>query len=51
MNTDPKAFKPLGRMDNVLSGSECWALPAVVNGKIYLRDSTNIVCIDASIKK
>ena len=50
-NTDPKEFQLLGRLDNVLAGSECWAMPAVVNGKIYLRDATKIVCLDASAQK
>ena len=48
-NTDPKSFHLLGRLDNVLAGSECWAQPAVVNGKIYVRDATKIVCLDSSI--
>ena len=39
------------KVDRVLTGSECWALPAVLNGKIYLRDGTNIVCVDSSITK
>jgi outer membrane protein assembly factor BamB len=51
MNTDPKAFKLLGKMEGVLSGSECWALPVVLSGKIYLRDGSNIVCLDSSITK
>ena len=50
-NTDPKEFQLLGRLDNVLAGPECWAMPAVVNGKIYLRDATKIVCLDASVQK
>jgi len=50
-NTDPKNFQLLGRIDNVLIGSECWALPAVVNGKIYLRDAGKIVCLDAQVAK
>ena len=50
-NTDPKDFQLLGRVDNVLAGGECWALPAVANGKIYLRDAGKIVCLDASIAK
>ena len=51
MNTDPKDFKLLGQLDGVLTGGECWALPAVLNGWIYLRDGTNIVCLDSSITK
>ena len=50
-NTDPTDFQLLGRLDKVLTGGECWALPVVVNGKIYLRDATNIVCLDATIPK
>ena len=51
MNTDPKDFRLLGRLDNVLAESECWAQPAVVDGKIYLRDSAKIVCLDSSITR
>ena len=50
-NTDPNEFALLGRLDKVLTGGECWALPVVVNGKIYLHDATNIVCLDATIPK
>ncbi len=50
-NSDPANFRLLGRLDKVLTGSECWASPAVFDGKIYLRDATNIVCLVASIPK
>lgn len=50
-NTDPKDFRLHGRVVGTLSGAECWALPAVVNGKIYLRDASKIVCMDATIPK
>ena len=44
---DPTEFKPKGSFTGALTGSECWANPAVVNGRIYTRDGVNVVCVDA----
>jgi outer membrane protein assembly factor BamB len=30
----------------VLSGDECWALPALAGSRLYLRDNKEIVCLD-----
>jgi outer membrane protein assembly factor BamB len=30
----------------VLPGRRCWTMPALANGKLYLRDETEIVCLD-----
>jgi hypothetical protein len=46
-DADPEEFRLRGKLERVLSGSECWALPVLVDGRIYLRDGTKIVCLDA----
>ncbi len=43
---DGKGYTPQGRLPNVLSGSECWALPVYVQGKLFLRDGEKAVCLD-----
>lgn len=43
---DPEQFKLIDKMEGVLKGGECWAAPVVVDGKLYLRDHTRIVCLD-----
>jgi len=34
-NADPKEWKLTGMIKGVLKGSQCWALPVAVNGRIY----------------
>jgi outer membrane protein assembly factor BamB len=43
---DPKEFKLLARIPKVLSGNRNWASPTLVDGRIYLRDEQNVVCLD-----
>jgi outer membrane protein assembly factor BamB len=43
---DGKGYTPQGRLANVLSGGECWALPVYVQGKLFLRDGEKAVCLD-----
>lgn len=50
LNADPKQGRVLGQMENVLNAGECWAAPAVLGGRIYLRDAEKIVCLDAAKK-
>lgn len=45
---DPKEFAFTGFLPNTLSGSECWAMPALADGKLYLRDATKVLCLDVS---
>lgn len=45
---DPKEFAFTGYLPNTLSGAECWAMPALADGKLYLRDGTKVVCLDLS---
>jgi hypothetical protein len=43
---NPAEFNFSGYLPNVLSGSECWAMPALADAKLYLRDSTKVLCLD-----
>lgn len=45
---NPEEFKLLYRKDNALRGPECWALPVLTDGKLYLRDSSRIICWDVA---
>lgn len=46
VEADPKEYKETGRVERVLSGKNNWATPALVDGRIYLRDEKNVVCLD-----
>ena len=47
VDADPKEFRLRGKVDNVLTGGgDCWALPVLLDGRIYLRDATQILCYD-----
>jgi outer membrane protein assembly factor BamB len=41
----PEAFRLIEQKD-VLKGNDCWSAPVLVNGLLYLRDNTRIVCFD-----
>ena len=43
---DPKEFAFTGILEKVLTGSDCWAMPALADGKLYLRDATKVLCLD-----
>jgi outer membrane protein assembly factor BamB len=45
-DADPAEFKLRGQMTGVLSGSQCWATPTVVSGRLYTRDGEKVVCLD-----
>jgi outer membrane protein assembly factor BamB len=47
-DADPKEFLLRGQVPGVLTGSDTWALPVLVDGRIYLRDATKVVCLDAA---
>jgi outer membrane protein assembly factor BamB len=34
----------------VLNGEQCWALPALAGGRLYLRDNKNVICLDLKKK-
>lgn len=48
VEADPESFKLLDKEEGVLKGSDCWAAPTLVAGRLYLRDHTRIVCLDVS---
>jgi outer membrane protein assembly factor BamB len=51
VEANPKEFKEKGQMQSVLDSGECWALPALAGGFLYLRDHHNVVCLDLRAKK
>jgi outer membrane protein assembly factor BamB len=46
IEANPEVYHEKGRVKGVLKGSDCWALPAVAGGRLFLRDHTQIVCLD-----
>lgn len=42
----PEEFRPVATIPDVLSGSRTWALPVLVDGRLYLRDDEKVVCYD-----
>jgi len=41
----PEGYSKVSEVQ-VLSGSECWAAPALTGGLLYVRDNEEIVCLD-----
>jgi outer membrane protein assembly factor BamB len=52
VDADPAEFRLRGKVDKVLSStaSDCWALPVLVDGRLYVRDHTKVVCLDVRPK-
>lgn len=46
VEANPKEYKPLGKTAKLLSGQNNWATPALVDGRIYIRDENHVVCLD-----
>ena len=46
VDADPKEYRPIARVRKVLSGNNNWASPTLEDGRIYLRDEQNVVCLD-----
>lgn len=42
----PDAFRRTGAVAGLLKGNQCWALPALADGRLYLRDHEKLVCLD-----
>jgi hypothetical protein len=40
----PGAFRPKGKLE-VLAGGDCWALPALSRGRLFVRDHEKVVCL------
>jgi outer membrane protein assembly factor BamB len=49
-DADPAEFRLRGKVDGVLTGSHSWALPVLVDGRLYLRDHEKVVCLDVRPK-
>ena len=46
VEANPNEFNLIAKGPKVLSGNDNWATPALVDGRIYLRDEQNVVCLD-----
>jgi outer membrane protein assembly factor BamB len=46
VEASPKEFNLVARVPKVLSGKNNWASPTLVDGRVYLRDEKNVVCLD-----
>ncbi len=46
VEANPKEFNLLAKVPKVLSGNNNWATPTLVNGRLYVRDEKNVVCLD-----
>jgi outer membrane protein assembly factor BamB len=42
----PDQFHEKGRMRGLLKGADCWSLPTLSNGRLYLRDHEQMVCLE-----
>jgi outer membrane protein assembly factor BamB len=47
----PGGFREKGKMEKILQGSDCWSLPALAGGRLYLRDHTQLICLDVRKQK
>lgn len=43
---NPAEYRELGRMRTGLGGGQVWALPIVVDGRLYVRDNKKVICFD-----
>ncbi|QJX00800.1 outer membrane protein assembly factor BamB family protein [Frigoriglobus tundricola] len=46
VEANPKEFNLLAKVPKVLSGNNNWATPTLVDGRLYLRDEQNVMCLD-----
>lgn len=46
VEANPKECNVVGKTKKILSGNNNWATPALVDGRIYVRDEQNVVCLD-----
>lgn len=42
----PEEFRMVARLPSGLNRSENWSLPVLLHGRLYLRDSQKIICLD-----
>src|SRR6185503_3054997 len=43
---DPKAYTELGRIKPIPGGGQSWAPPVVADGKLFVRNQKELVCLD-----
>jgi outer membrane protein assembly factor BamB len=46
IEANPKEYRQIAKTPQVLSGANNWASPVLVDGRVYLRDDQNVVCLD-----
>jgi outer membrane protein assembly factor BamB len=46
VEANPKEYRQVAKTGRLLSGNNNWASPTLVDGRIYLRDEQNVVCLD-----
>jgi len=46
VEASPREFRLVARLPRVLSGRNNWSSPALVDGRLYLRDESKLVCYD-----
>jgi outer membrane protein assembly factor BamB len=46
VEASPEGFHEKGQVRDVLGGSDCWALPALAERRLYLRDQQHVLCLD-----
>ena len=46
VDPQPDAYKQLGRIQPL--AGKCWTMPAVANGKMFVRSTKQVVCLDVS---
>jgi outer membrane protein assembly factor BamB len=42
----PEEYRQKGLLPNLLEDPECWAMPALADGRLYLRSHHQVVCLD-----
>jgi hypothetical protein len=42
----PEEFRPLAKVHSGLGKAQTWALPVLVDGRLYLRDGEKVLCLD-----
>lgn len=45
---NPDEFELRGVVPGILEGSQCWAAPVCVDGRLYIRDSSKIICLNVA---
>jgi outer membrane protein assembly factor BamB len=46
IKASPEGIKLDGKVENIVDTRELWTLPVIANGRLYLRESQSILCLD-----